>query len=417
MTSSQHKEQGLATRIVHADRQFGVAHHAIRKPVHQSVQYGFDKVEDLIDVFQGKIKNAFNYSRTGTPTTAALESKLTALEGGIGSVSFASGMGALSAIFFTLLRAGDHLISGRYVFGGTNSLFGTMQHLGIAVDKVDSCNVAAVEAAIRPTTRMVFVETIGNPGTEIPDLAAIGALCAQRGLLFVVDNTVTSPALFRPRDVQAGLVMNSLSKTIGGHGVALGGLVTDTGLFDWSTYPNIADEYRKGDSSLWGLTQLRKKGLRDMGACLTSDAANQISIGAETLALRIAQSSRSALALAQMLEAHPAVSRVNYPGLPSHPQHAIAQTLFKSSSWLLSFDLKDTAQLLPVINRMQLPLRATGLGDTRTLIIPVAPTIYNETPPAERALMNITDSLIRVSVGIEDTGDLLADFEQALSGG
>lgn len=412
---SSRKEQGLATRILHADREFGVAHHAIRKPVHQSVQYGFDKAEDLIDVFQGRMKGAFNYSRTGTPTTAALESKLTALEGGIGSVSFGSGMGGLSSIFLTLLRAGDHLISGRFVFGGTNSLFGTMRHLGIEVDKVDSCQVQNVEAAIKPNTRMVFVETIANPGTEIPDLEAIGELCAQRGLLFVVDNTVTSPALFRPRDVKAGLSVNSLSKTIGGHGVALGGLVTDTGLFDWAHYPNIAEEYRKGDPTQWGLTQLRKKGLRDMGACLSSDAANQISIGAETLALRVERSSRSALALAQMLEAHPAVASVNYPGLPSHPQHAIARRLFKSGSWLLSFDLKDAGQLLPVINRLQIPLRATGLGDTRTLIIPVAPTIYNETPPEERALMHITDSLIRVSVGLEETDDLLADFGQALS--
>lgn len=413
---SNDKEQGLATRIVHADRRFGVAHHAIRKPVHRSVQYGFDTVEDLIDVFQGKLKNAYNYSRTGTPTTAALEAKLTALEGGIGSVSFASGMGALSAIFLTLLRAGDHLVSARYVFGGTNSLFGTMRHLGIEVDKVDSCQVANVEAAIKPNTRMVFVETIANPGTEVPDLAAIGELCAERGLLFVVDNTITSPALFQPKSVKAGLVVNSLSKTIGGHGVALGGLVTDTGLFAWDNYPAIADEYRKGDPSLWGLTQLRKKGLRDMGACLSSDAADQIAIGAETLALRIERTSRSALALAQMLAAHPAVSRVNYPGLPSHPQHAIAKALFKSASWLLSFDLKETDALLPFINRLQIPLRATGLGDTRTLIIPVAPTIYNETPPPERALMNITDSLTRVSVGLEETEDLLADFEQALSG-
>ncbi|MDO4904199.1 MAG: cystathionine gamma-synthase family protein [Lautropia sp.] len=412
MTSK--KEQGLATRIVHADRAFGVGHHAIRKPVHLSVQYGFDTPEALIDVFQGKIKNAFNYSRTGTPTTAALEAKLTMLEGGIGSVGFASGMAALSSIFFTLLRAGDHLVSGRYVFGGTNSLFGTLCHLGIEVDKVDCCQVAHVEAAIKPNTRMVFVETIANPGTEVPDLAAIGELCAQRGILFVVDNTVTSPALFLPRNVKAGLSVNSLSKTIGGHGVALGGMLTDTGLFDWERYPNIADEYRKGDPSLWGLTQLRKKGLRDIGACLSSESANHIAIGAETLALRIEHSSRSALALACFLEAHPAVTRVNYPGLPSHPQYAIACQLFKSGSWLLSFDLKDPGRLLPVLNRLRLPLHATGLGDTRTLVIPVAPTIYNETPPEERALMHITDSLIRVSVGLEDTDDLLADFGQAL---
>ncbi|MBA2675856.1 cystathionine gamma-synthase family protein [Ramlibacter sp.] len=407
---------GLATRIVHADRHFGVEHNAIRKPIHNSVQYSFDKVEDLIGVFQGTVKNAFNYSRTGTPTTAALEAKLTQLEEGVGSVCYASGMGAISATLLTMLKAGDQLISGRYVFAGTNSLFGTMRDLGIEVAMVDTCNAANVEAALKPNTRMVFVETIANPGTEVPDLGAIGELCARHGILFVIDNTITSPALFLPRRVKAGLSINSLSKTISGHGVALGGVVTDTGVFDWQTHPNISHDYRKGDPRLWGLQQLRKKGLRDMGASLSSDSASQIGIGAETLALRIKQSSSNAMALAKFLQGHPAVKRVNYPGLESHPQYALAREHFSAASWLLSFEFKDLPEMLPAMNRLQIASRATGMGDTRTLVIPVAPSIYYEAGPEARALMNVTDGLVRVSVGIEEVDDLLDDFDQALRG-
>lgn len=408
------EKQGLTTLIVHADRHFGVEHSAIRKPIHSSVQYGFDRVEDLIGVFQGTVKNAFNYARTGTPTTAALESKLTQLEQGVGSICFASGMGAIAAVFLTLLRAGDHLVSSRYVFAGTNSLFGTMSDLGIAVSTVDACSVANVEAALCPATRMVFLETIANPGTEVPDLAAIGALCRKRGLLLVVDNTITSPALFLPRSIGAGLSINSLSKTIGGHGAALGGVVTDTGEFNWETYPNISADYRRGDSKQWGLQQMRKKALRDMGASMSSEAAHQIGIGAETLALRVRQTSATALALARYLEAHPAVKSVNYPWLESHPQHEIAKRHFGAGSWLLSFELRDLSDMLPALNRLRVVTRATGMGDTRTLVIPVAPSIYWEAGPEVRAKMNIGDGLVRMSVGLEEEPDLIADFEQAL---
>ncbi|MET3496906.1 cystathionine gamma-synthase family protein [Variovorax boronicumulans] len=408
------EKQGITTLIVHADRHFGVEHNAIRKPIHSSVQYGFDKVEDLIGVFQGTVKNAFNYARTGTPTTAALESKLTQLEQGIGSICFASGMGAIAAVFLTLLRAGDHLVSSRYVFAGTNSLFGTMSDLGIDVSMVDACSVANVEAALRPSTRMVFLETIANPGTEVPDLAAIGALCRQRGLLLVVDNTITSPALFLPRSIGAGLSINSLSKTIGGHGAALGGVVTDTGEFSWETYPNISADYRRGDTKQWGLQQMRKKALRDMGASMSSEAAHQIGIGAETLALRVHQTSSNALALARYLQAHPAIKSVNYPWLESHPQHEVAKRHFSAGSWLLSFELRDLSSMLPALNRLRVATRATGMGDTRTLVIPVAPSIYWEAGPEVRAKMNIGDGLVRMSVGLEEEQDLIDDFEQAL---
>ena len=406
--------KGFTTEVVHGDREFGVEHGGVHKPIHTSVQYGFDKVEDLIGVFQGTLKGGYNYARQGTPTTAALEAKLTRMEQGVGTVCFATGMGAISALFFTLLRAGDHIVASRFVFGNTNSLFGTLGDFGVEVSKVDATAVANVAAALRPNTRMVFVETVANPGTQIPDLEAIGALCRERGILFVVDNTILSPLLFRPRDVGAGLVVHSLTKTIGGHGNALGGALTDTGLFDWTNYPNISANYRKGDARQWGLTQIRKKGLRDMGAALSSQHAHLISTGAETLALRLAQTSATALSLAQFLEAHPAIAKVHYPMLPSHPQHAQAQKLFKAGSWLLAFELRDADNCLAMVNRLQLPIKATGLADNRTLIIPVAHTIFWEAGAAVRAEMGIADGLVRVSVGLEDFDDLRADFAQAL---
>jgi O-acetylhomoserine (thiol)-lyase len=405
----------FTTTLVHADRHFGVEHGALHKPIHVSTQYGYDRVEDLIGMFQGSLKGAYGYSRQGTPTSNALESKLASLDEGIGAIAFATGMAAITAIFTTLLKAGDHVISSQFVFGNTNSLLETLSGLGVEVDSVDVTDVRHVAAALRPQTRMVFVETVANPVTQIPDLEAIGQLCRQHGVLLVVDNTILSPGLFKPKQIGAGLVVHSLSKSMAGHGQALGGVVIDTGLYDWQPYPNIAPAYRQGDSRLWGLTQLRKKGLRDMGATLSAQHAHAISIGLESLALRLDHSSASALALAQMLEAHPAVARVYYPGLASHPQHAIARKLFRASSWLLSFELRNADDCLPFLNRLQLAIKSTGLGDARSLIIPVAPTIFWEAGAAARARMGIGDGLIRLSVGLEASADLLADFKQALA--
>ena len=407
-------DTGINTRLVHADRRFGVEHGGVRKPIHTSVQYGFDTVEELVGVFQGTVKG-YNYARQGTPTTAALESRINLLEGGLGTICFATGMAAISAVFLTLLKAGDHLVVSQFVFGNTNSVVGTLRGLGIGITLVDATQASAVAAALQPNTRMVFVETVANPGTQVADLDGIGQLCREHGLVYVVDNTVTSPALFQPKAVGASLVINSLTKTIGGHGTALGGAVTDTGLFNWAGYPNIFAPYRQGDARQWGLVQIRKKGLRDMGGALSSEQAHQIATGAETLALRQRASSDTALALAQFLAQHPAVARVNYPFLASHPQHAKANQLFKGGSWLLSFELADAADCLPFINRLRIPVKGTGLADTRSLVIPVAHTIFWEAGADIRAQMGIGDGLIRYSVGLEDLADLQADLAQALA--
>jgi O-acetylhomoserine (thiol)-lyase len=405
-------KHGFTTRILHNDRHLSVEHGAVHKPIHTSTQYAYPDARELAAGFQGKA--GYTYARQGTPTTDALEKKVSAMEGGGSSLTFATGMGALSALFTTLLRAGDHLISSQFVFGNTNSLFGTLEHLGIEISLVDSTDVAAVAAAIKPNTRMVFTETIANPGTQIADLEGLGRLCAERDLVYVVDNTLTSPWLFQPRTVGASLVMNSLSKHIGGHANALGGSLTDTGLFDWTKFPNILDIYKKGPATGWGITQIKKKGLRDMGATLASDAAHRIAIGAETLSLRLDKISSNALALAQYLSKHPSVARVSYPGLESHPQHERARHLFGGKySNLLAVELVAGIDSFDFLNQLQVVILATHVGDTRTLALPAAQTIYYEMGPALRAQMGIADGLIRLSIGIEEEEDLLADFAQA----
>jgi O-acetylhomoserine (thiol)-lyase len=405
-------KHGFTTRILHNDRHLSVEHGAVHKPIHTSTQYAYPDARELAAVFQGKA--GYTYARQGTPTTDALEKKVSAMEGGGISLTFATGMGALSALFTTLLRAGDHLISSQFIFGNTNSLFGTLEQLGIEISLVDPTDVAAVAAAIKPNTRMVFTETIANPGTQIADLEGLGRLCAERNLVYVVDNTLTSPWLFQPRTVGASLVMNSLSKHIGGHANALGGSLTDTGLFDWTTFPNILDVYKKGPAAGWGITQIKKKGLRDMGATLAADAAHRIAIGAETLSLRLDKISSNALALAKYLSKHPSVARVSYPGLESHPQHERARHLFGGKySNLLAVELLAGIDSFDFLNHLQVVILATHVGDTRTLALPAAQTIYYEMGPALRAQMGIADGLIRLSIGIEEEEDLLADFAQA----
>ncbi len=407
------KEQQLTTTILHADRRDRIEHGAIHKPIHVSTEYAYDDARELAAVFQGKA--GYTYSRQGTPTTAALENKITLLEQGKGTVTFATGMAALSAIFFTLLRKGDHLISSSFIFGNTNSLLGTLGQFGVDITFVDPTDVQSVKAAIRPETRMVFVETIANPGTQIADLANIGLLCREHKLPYVVDNTLTSPFLLKGRDIHASLVMNSLSKYICGHGNALGGSVTNTGLYDWSEFPNIYNDYKKGNPDGWGLLQIKKKGLRDMGGTLSSEAAHKIAAGAETLALRMTQSCSNALALATFLQSHPGIASVRYPGLPDHPQHALAKKLFKGHyGALLGVELINGMDCFDFLNSLNVVILATHLGDSRTLSLPVAHTIYYEMGPERRAEMGIGDNLLRISVGIEDEQDLIDDFAQAL---
>ena len=410
---SDKKQYGFTTTILHSDRQKPIEHGSLHKPIHNSVAFGYRDARQLAEVFQGK-QSGYRYGRQGNPTVSALEDKITAMESGASTICFATGMAAIGALFQGLLRAGDHIVSSSFLFGNTNSLWQTVAGQGCTVSFVDATDVANVEAALTPATRVVFVETIANPRTQVADLQRIGELCRARGIVYAVDNTMTSPCLFQPRAVGASLVVNALTKSIAGHGNALGGALTDTGLFDWSRFPNIYDSYRRYPAAQWGMAQVRAKALRDFGASLAPEAAHAIAVGAETIALRMERECANAHALADMLQRDERVAAVHYPGLESHPQHGIAKSLFKAYGSLFSFELKDGIDCFDYLNRLQLAVASSNLGDTRTLVIPVAHTIFFEMGAERRAAMGIAESLIRVSVGIEDTDDLLEDFKQAL---
>ena len=407
------KARGFTTAILHSDADAGIEHGALHKPLHLSVAYGYKDARDLAAVFQGAAQG-YVYGRQGNPTSGALEAKVTKMEEGAGTVCFATGMGAIGATMLALLREGDHVVASQFLFGNTVSLFGTLAAHGIKVSFVDATDVANVELALSPATRLVFVETIANPRTQVADLLRIGELCRARRILYYVDNTMTSPALCRPKTWGAGLVINSLTKYIGGHGNALGGAVTDTGLFDWTTYPNIAGNYKSQPPKMWGIQQIRKKGLRDWGGTLAANDAHHISVGAETLALRMGRTCSNAQAVAAFLEAHPKVRAVYYPGLASHPQHALAKSLFSAFGGILSFELADGIDCFDFLNRLDIVVSSSNLGDNRTLAIPVAHTIFWEMGAERRREMGIAESLIRVSIGIEDCEDLVEDFRQAL---
>jgi O-acetylhomoserine (thiol)-lyase len=413
------RQMGFTTNNLHGDRHnrnqrlvAGPEHGALHKPVHHSVAYGFADSRELVKVFQGAA--GFSYARQSNPTVEALELKITQMEEGHSTIAFSTGMAALGACFTSLLREGDHLIASKYLFGNTTSMLGTLNRMGIAISFADPTCTSDMESALQPNTKMVLVETIANPGTQIPDWDFLGNWCKAKQLILLVDSTLTSPYLFTPKTVGASLVVHSLTKYIGGHGNALGGALVDCGNFDWEHYPNIAEAYKQGNAQGWGLNQVRKKGLRDFGASLAPESAFHISCGSDTLALRMERNTQNALALAEFLSTHPRVKHVNYPGLASHPQFEMSQKYYKKPGALLSFVLKDGLDCCEFLNQLKYVVSSTNLGDNRTLGIAVAQTIYWEMGQKKRAEAGIDENLIRISVGIEDTKDLLQDFKKAL---
>ncbi|MDG2250465.1 MAG: cystathionine gamma-synthase family protein [Gammaproteobacteria bacterium] len=407
-------KKGFNTTNLHSDRRDNPEHGVLHKPVHPSVAYGYEDARHLAEVFQGK-RAGYNYGRQLNPTVTALQNRITQMEQGLASVAFATGMAAISSALLALLKEGDHIISSAFLFGNTNSFFGTLKRLGIDVTFVDATEVRFVESAIQENTKLVFVETIANPVTQIADLKAIGELCKIKNLVYCVDNTMTSPHLFLPKKVQASLIVNSLTKYIGGHGNALGGIITDTGLYDWSKFGNIYDAYRTEKPELQGITQIKKKGLRDMGASLGPEAAHHLATGSETLSLRIEKACENAQVLAEFCDNHPKIKKVYFPGLSNHPQHERAKQLFKGFGTIFSMDLKEEVNCFDFLNKMDCIVSSSNLGDNRTLAIPVAHTIYYEMGAERRASMGISDSMVRFSIGIEEVADLLTDFEQALA--
>lgn len=408
------KSNGFTTQRVHADRQLNTpVHGAVHEPISTSVLFEYAKAQNLVDVFQGH-KAGHVYSRSSSGSVNALQNIINDLEGGVGAVCFSTGMAAISSTILSLFAAGDHLIVSQYLFGNTRSFFATLAGLGVQISYVDTTCAEDVAAAMQQNTCGVYCETIANPVTQVSDISGISALCEQHNLLFMVDSTMTPPPLFDAKSQGVALIFSSLTKYIGGHGNALGGAVIDTGIFDWTRFSRIAPMYRGAEPAQWGLTQIRKRGLRDLGATLSPESANSLAIGIETLGLRLDKACNNALKLAIFLEQHPAVAKVFYPGLKSHPQNNRCSQLFKYFGAILSFELQPNSDPLAFLDSLNLILCSTHLGDNRTLALPVAQTIFYENTAEQRMEMGISDNLIRMSVGIEEHEDLLTDLAQGL---
>ncbi len=400
----------ISTRILHSyeSNNFSQGIHA---PVDPSVTFHYQKTQDLIAAFQGKLKG-FTYSRAASPKIADLEKKITILEQGRESICFATGMAAIAATCLAFLKKGDHVLASWFLFGNTYNFFKTLIRLGIEVDFVNVTKASEVKKKIKKNTKLFFLETIANPNNQIPEWEKIAEILYKKKIVSVIDNTLTSAFLFQPQKLGFSISLNSLTKYIAGHGAVLGGAITDLGNYPWDKEKNIYSRYQKSRNPF--MTQIRKRGLRDMGATLAPESAHSISLGLETLALRMEKQCQNASIIARYLNEHPAIEYVHYPGLEKHPQHKVAKKYYRHFGALLSFKVKKKP--LEFCDNFKLILRASHLGDNRTLSIPVTQTIFHEASTSEKKKIGVDENLIRLSVGIEDSSDLLEDLEQSFKG-
>jgi O-acetylhomoserine (thiol)-lyase len=385
-------------------------------PVYQTVSYRFKTAQELADVFDGKAPG-YIYTRIANPTTSTLELRLSQLEDGIGCIATSSGMAAIASVAMGLVRAGDEIVAAAGIFGGTVSLFqNTLGRFGIKTKLVDAGVTGQFEEAVTANTRLVFVETIGNPRMDVPDIPAIAEIAHKANVPLVVDNTLTTPLLFRPKDFGADIVVHSTSKFINGHGTAIGGAIVDTGNYDWANgrFDDIRELAGKVRRMAF-LAHLRNLIYRDLGGCPAPMNSFLMLQGLETLAGRMAKHCENAQKLAQYLESNPKVRRVNYPHLPSSRFRDLAVRLFNDrAGGLLTFGLGDKKAAFRFIDSVKLARNLANLGDAKTLVIHPSSTIFHEFSDDERKRMGVSDDMIRVSVGIEDFEDIKSDFEQAI---
>ena len=385
-------------------------------PIFQTASFACPTAQELADTFTGK-KAGFAYTRSSNPTTAALERRLTELEQGVGCIAMASGMGAVSAVLLGLLRTGDQVVASAGLFGGTLTLLTrTLDRFGVVTRFVDVTDTDEVVRAVTPQTRLVLLETIGNPKMDVPDLQAIADAAHRVSAPLVLDATVTTPALMRARDFGADLVIHSTTKFINGHGTAVGGALIDTGLYDWAAGPfTQIHPFGTAQGKLAFLAYLRSVTYRDLGAAAAPMNSFLMLQGLETLPLRMARHCDHALALARFLRDHQHVDWVHYPGLPDDPFYQRADRQFGGRfGALLTFGLGTRQRSFRFINALRLAMNQTNIGDAKTLVIHPASTIYHDFTPEQKAAAGVGEDLIRVSVGLEEIDDLQNDFAQAL---
>ncbi len=397
-------------------------------PIYQTTSYQFKDTDQAAALF-GLTQFGNIYTRMTNPTTDVLEKRIALLDGGIGALAVASGQSAISLALLNIARAGDEIVSADNLYGGTYTLFHyTFPRLGIKVNFVKSNDLKALEAAITPATKAVYAESIGNPKMDVADLTGIAAIAHKNSIPFVLDNTV-SPYILRPFDFGVDIIVYSATKFIGGHGTSLGGIIVDSGKFDWTNgkFPLIADpdpsyhglnfvEALKPVGNLAYILKARVTLLRDLGPAMSPFNAFLFLQGLETLHLRMPRHCENALTVALYLEKHPKVAWVNYPGLKSSPDHDRAvKYLPKGTGAILGFGVKGGIEAgKKFINALQLISHLANIGDAKTLAIHPASTTHQQLSPEEQLATGVTPDFIRLSIGIEHVDDILADIEQAL---
>jgi O-acetylhomoserine (thiol)-lyase len=396
-------------------------------PIYQTTSYVFKDTEHAANLFA--LKEFGNiYTRIMNPTNDVLEKRIAALEGGVGALAFASGHAAISAAIFNIAQAGDEIVSSASLYGGTYNMFAyTLPRLGIKVTLVDPRDPENFAKAITPKTKALYAETIGNPKIDVLDIEKVAAIAHKNGIPLIIDSTFSTPYLTRPIDFGADIVVHSATKFIGGHGTSMGGLVVDSGKFDWTNgkFPLLTEpdpsynglRFTEALGPLAYIIRLRTQILRDLGAALSPFNSFLFLQGLETLPLRLARHSANALAVAQYLAGHKQVEWVSYPGLPGHPDHALAKKyLPKGAGAILTFGIKGGLEAgKKFINALQLFSLLANVGDAKSLVIHPASTTHSQLTPAQRASAGAPDELIRLSLGLEDPADLIADLEQALA--
>jgi O-acetylhomoserine (thiol)-lyase len=395
-------------------------------PIYQTTSYLFKDTDHAANLFA--LKEFGNiYTRLMNPTTDVLEKRLAAMEGGVGGLGFSSGQSAIYVSVFNICGAGGHIVASSSLYGGTVTLFShTFKKLGIDVTFVDPKQPENFAGAIKENTRLIYIETIGNPKNDILDYEKIAQIAHDNGMPVICDNTVATPILFRPIEHGIDIVVHSCTKFIGGHGTSIGGAIIDSGKFDWTNgrYPELTEpdpsyhgvKYVEAVGSLAYIIKARTQFLRDMGSCMSPFNAFLFLQGIETLHLRMQRHSENALALAKWLEKHNAVSWVNYPGLKSHPDYKLTKKYLPDGQGaILGFGIKGgRAAGIKFINSVELASHLANIGDSKTLVIHPASTTHQQLTETEQIAAGVTDDYIRVSVGTEHIDDIIADFDNAL---
>ncbi|WEK53093.1 MAG: homocysteine synthase [Candidatus Cohnella colombiensis] len=425
---SNEKSYSLETLAVHAGQQLDPTTLSRAVPIYQTTSYGFRDTDHAANLFA--LKEFGNiYTRIMNPTSDVFEQRIAALEGGAAALSLSSGQSAITYSIMNIAGAGDEIVSAASLYGGTYNLFShTLPKYGINVKFVDPSNPENFRAAITPKTKAIFAETIGNPRGDVLDIAAVAAIAHDNGIPLIIDSTFATPFLCRPIDHGADIVLHSATKFIGGHGTSIGGVVVDSGKFDWKAsgkFPGLTQPdpsyhgvvYTEAVGPVAYIIKMRVQLLRDMGAAISPFNSFLLLQGLETLHLRMERHSSNTIAVAKFLESHPAVEWVNYAGLPSHPSYELAQQYLPNGQGaILTFGIKGGVEAgKKVINAVQLFSHLANVGDSKSLIIHPASTTHQQLEEADQAAAGVQPGMIRLSVGTEGIKDIIDDLNQALN--